>query len=209
MRIFYLIGLPGSGKSYISLIMKELLENPIVISLGSELREIANNPIDKYCTKANYIIENGLPIPSDLLKEMLEKHLFSTSRDLIFDGFPRDKEQFEIIQEYLCHDRQISQNTIYIDIEQNIARDRLAKRWNCHICNESFLMQNITSYICKKCGNSLTQREDDISRSSIEKRIEVFKTKTTPLLKILKEKTKMLILRHRFNRDEILEFIGA
>lgn len=103
-----IIGIQGSGKGTQAKILSKKLKIPH-ISVGDLLRDVKGKDkkiIEKYMIKGKL---SPVKITIKLLKERLKKQ--DAKNGFILDGFPRNKEQTEILQKITDIDKVIE---IYI-----------------------------------------------------------------------------------------------
>ena len=121
------------------------------------------------------IITNGKLVPPSIaqkvLKDFLNQH---QNQNIVLDWYPRDLQQKQILD-------QITTNWqgLYLQIDQSTAIQRVKQRI---------------------AQNQQKQRADDNLRT-LQKRFDVFKTQTIPLIQTLKQQNKLTII----NADKPLE----
>jgi len=174
------------------------------LSTGDLFRKLSKE--DKEVKK---LVESG-DLPSDelafsLLQRFLkEEH--NSFENIIFDGFPRNINQFVMLKNWFKDNGAIINHAILLDISDIEATRRLsARRW-CDSCKEIFnLVTNPPkkTNICDKCGANLVQREDDKSEA-IEKRLSLYRNVTQPLIDIF-EKEGIL---KKINGEQSIENIS-
>jgi adenylate kinase len=113
-----IFGKPGSGKgTQAELITKKFNFNHI--STGELLRqEVEKN--GEYAETIQKCQEKGELVPIDTVLELLQKNL---EKDNLFDGFPRDLEQAEALDEITEIDLVIN-----LEVPDNVVADRLSAR---------------------------------------------------------------------------------
>jgi len=178
------VGKQGSGKGTEAKIIAEKL-NLQHISTGDLLRQAEGElrkEIDSYILKGNLV-------PDELILIILEKRIEKEdcNRGIILDGYPRNLKQAEMLDKIIKIDKVID-----INISNEIARKRLNGRWNCNKCGSIY--NSFTEPkpkilgICNKCKGKLSQREDDIDEALINKRLEIYRKDTSPILTHYKNK---------------------
>ena len=102
----------------------------------------------------------------------------------ILDGFPRNTAQAEALDEMLDELGMPLDAALSVDVPLEDLMKRLTGRRTCKGCGQ---MYNIhfsapaTEGKCDKCGGELYQRDDD-QEATIEKRLDVYKQQTAPLI---------------------------
>ncbi len=114
----------------------------------------------------------------EVLKErFLEK---DCSEGFILDGFPRNMEQAEMLDDIIAVDKAVE-----ISISDDEAVMRLSGRVACEECGKGYnliTMPPRNPKKCDDCGGRLIQRDDD-KEAAIRKRLEIYHKETEPLLK--------------------------
>jgi adenylate kinase len=157
-----IFGAPGSGKGTQSelLIKKYGLKH---ISTGEILREEIKNATELGKLAESYMSKGHLVPDSvviDILEELIEKN--TDTKGFIFDGFPRTLAQGEALNEMLTKHKQQINAVISLEVEDEELIDRLLKR------------------------GQILGRSDD-NRETIESRLKVYYSQTSPLKAFYKE----------------------
>ena len=150
-----LIGIQGCGKGTLvagleknfdlSLIsMGQLLRDEI--ATGSELGKIIKATIDK-----------GNLVTLDIIKNTLDKKLKNINDGItIFDGFPRNSEQADLLDSISKVDL-----VIHLNLSKEVAMNRILGRLTCENCAYITTKQAVSCEICPQCGGKLVVRSDD------------------------------------------------
>ncbi|MGC9309202.1 MAG: adenylate kinase family protein [Candidatus Nanoarchaeia archaeon] len=177
MKLIF-IGPQGSGKgTQAKAIARKLAITHI--STGELLRKSDNEEIKQALNK-------GELIPDELMINLLKGELDKCERGFILDGFPRNINQAEKLDNITDIDK-----IILMDISDEEAIRRLQGRRICKQCNVEYNI--ITSprpeqdEICDFCHNKLEKREDD-NEEAIKTRLKAYHNKTEPLLAYYKDK---------------------
>lgn len=184
MKILLIIGAPGAGKGTIANeLTKELSLKSV--STGDILRsEIASG--SKKGKVISGLIDEGNFVPDEMVNEIIVDYLKRDFEEeyLLLDGYPRTVEQAKFLNKELIKDNNKVYKTIHLNPDKNILKERVINRRLCGNCKEIYHLENFPPKkedICDICGEALTQREDD-SEKSFNKRIEIYKEKTYPVL---------------------------
>ncbi|MCD4655115.1 adenylate kinase [bacterium] len=175
-----LLGAPGAGKGTQAMLMSQHYNLP-QISTGDILR----NEIEKGSSvglKARDLMVQGLLVPDGIVVEIVEKRLEAQDcrNGYILDGFPRTLTQ---AQEMDSRNIQVN-SVLLIDAEDTVIMRRLSGRRVCTLCNRMYhvlLNPPKDEGICTECGGQLIKRKDDEAQT-IQKRINVFRKQTAPLI---------------------------
>lgn len=180
-----ILGPQGSGKGT----QAELLSQRfgfIHMESGRFLREIAktNKRIDE-------IMMRGDLVPTDETIELIEAHLASRNafaRGVIFDGFPRDREQYFALKEWLSTKGQKPDIALVITITEDETIRRLSARRTCEKCGRVYnIITNPPQNegVCEDCGGNLVQRKDD-EPETIKRRLLTYHARTQPMLEAIR-----------------------
>lgn len=190
-----LIGIAGSGKGTQGDLLKEKY-NLYKLSAGDALREHRENN-GKYSKIINEKIDKGELVPSEIasnimfekVEQVLEEGKFN---GIIYDGFPRNKENDEALSNFLKSKNMKIDTVVYINVTQDAVIDRLVNRYSCKTCGEIYNKKTKptkTLGVCDKCGGiHFSDRADDADVEAIKNRFKIFEENTLPVLqKYIKE----------------------
>ena len=186
MKCIILIAAPAAGKGTISKYIEDKY-NYKHISTGDLLRkEIKNNT--SIGIKIKEIISKGSLVDDKIIEEVFSKEFKKTKTNIILDGIPRTLAQAKMLdnldKEY---DNIDIDKVINIDIDKDIAIERIESRLICEDCGSSYNKNLIDENICTKCGGKLSARSDD-SKETFLDRYNTFLKETKPLLKYYGDK---------------------
>jgi len=178
MKLIFL-GPPGAGKGTLAAKAVGILNLPH-ISTGAIFREAiaAASPLGlkvKAIIDAGKLVDDGTTI--ELVKERLTKA--DAQKGYILDGFPRTIPQAEALAEFSVVDKVVN-----FDIPDPLILKRLGGRRVCRKCGHNFHMifdKPKTEGVCDHCGGEVYTRDDD-KAEAIQKRLEVYRTQTAPLI---------------------------
>jgi adenylate kinase len=183
------LGSPGSGKSSIAERLSHEFERVEVIESGRLLRnEVrAESELGK---KLEAHMEEGELVPLEMVVEAMINALKEIDVEtLVFDGFPRNKEQVDIFFNLINEFDYELRTVLVFRISRDVAIERLTGRRICPNCGEVYnIHTNPPSEkgICDECGEELIQREDD-EIDTVKNRLNVYKQETLPLAKYFEE----------------------
>lgn len=176
-----ILGAPGSGKGTQA---AKLVEKGYKhISTGDLLRaEIAKG--SELGQKVSGIISRGDLVDDSTVMALLKANCDVDKVSYIFDGFPRNIAQAEMLEAELLQGR----NTlaVYFKIDLGILIDRVVNRRTCGNCGEIYNLATKAprvSNVCDKCGavDSLKQRKDD-TEEVVSNRLKIFADTVDPML---------------------------
>ena len=155
---FLIFGPPGSGKGTQSVKLAEKF-NLKHLSTGDMLRaEIAAGT--ELGKKMSSIMSRGELVPDEVVIEMIANKIDSTKNaaGFLFDGFPRTVAQTEVLEKML-NERGMKINSMLV---LDVVQDELVKRLILRA--------------------DLSGRPDDKDPAVIENRIDVYRSKTEPII---------------------------
>lgn len=177
-----LLGYPGSGKGTLAKdLSKEL--NMVHVSTGDILRDEMAKKTPLGSEAASYMTAGRL-VPDRLVMDMIKARLGAETRGLLFDGFPRTVEQAESLDAWFTSRSQTIDAVVFLNVAEAVVMARLGSRRTCTGCGKIY---NVISAppakenVCDACGKPLMTRPDD-TQAVIERRLQVYKDQTEPLL---------------------------
>lgn len=180
--ILVISGPQASGKgTQAELISKKL--SLFHMESGNMLRIIAKR--DK---RIRNMLNNGILVPSKETIDYMQSYLRDKVKEIdniIFDGFPRNLEQYELLNKWLQKNGNRIDKVIYLDISDSEAVKRLSAR---RMDKKTGKIYNL---ITDPPGpevktKDLFQREDDKPKV-IQKRLTIFHNETQTMLQKAKE----------------------
>ncbi len=208
--ILVLMGMPGAGKGTQARLITERFGWPQV-STGDMLREIATEETER----GRMVRETqraGQLVSDEILAEILRERTSRADcqRGYILDGYPRTAAQAAFLDELA---RAQGKRVIVINIA--VSRDslvkRLAGRRSCPQCGEiynMYLKPPREDETCDRCGVPLVRRADDVPEA-IEKRYEVYREKTAPLVDYYRQHAAFFEVDGERPVEEIFHHIEA
>lgn len=219
--IIIMLGAQGTGKGTVSGLISKSIGLPQV-STGDIFRQNISEKTELGIEADKYISKGNL-VPDDITVPMVEDRLTweDAKNGVILDGFPRTIEQAEKLDEIL------SKNGKKVDLVVNLVTpkeeliDRMLTRRVCtnQECKATYntkLNPPKEEGICDRCGSPLKQREDDSDPKAIERRLEIYEEKTSPLVQyydkkgVLKTETVSLAI-NRMGKDvaeDVIKFLN-
>ena len=192
MRIV-LLGAPGSGKGTQAKLLVEKYNVP-QISTGDLLRAavVAQTPLGR---QAKAIMDAGQLVPNEIVLGMIRERLNNPDarNGFILDGFPRNTEQAQALDELLKSLNQPIDTALLIDVDFDILMQRLTGRLSCESCGEvynTFTNPPVMENECDKCGSRLHHRSDD-NEDTIGKRLRVYESQTQPVVDYYQQQNKL------------------
>jgi len=178
-----LLGPPGSGKGT----QGENLERKlgvVRISTGDLLREEVASGTE-IGNKVKALIESGKLASNETVIFLLKNKIQSMSNGFILDGFPRNIEQADAL------DDMMKENDIKIDLVINFTISdeeivkRISSRYFCTKCKATYnkLSKNPKKDgVCDYCGGNNFQTRADDTVETVKRRLEDYNVQTFPLV---------------------------
>ena len=167
MKKIVLLGPPGCGKGTQSKLLVEK-NNFVQLSTGDLLRSEISKSDSDLGKKVKHLMESGELVPDDIVIDIImnkvEEH---KNKNIVFDGFPRNLKQAEVLDSSLENVSVKLDHAILFQIDFKILEERINNR------------------IIETKGSE--QRKDDNSETLLN-RIEVFKSSTLPIVSYYEEK---------------------
>jgi adenylate kinase len=198
MRLI-LLGPPGAGKGTQSKVLAKKLKLPH-ISTGDLLRlNVSQNT--ELGRKAKSFMDQGALVPDELVTQMLIERIKNPDVEsgFILDGYPRNINQAEALDEALKQKNVGINLVVYLDTSEPVIIQRLSGRLVCSSCSANFHVKNMPpkqDMICDNCQGKLYQRTDD-KEETIKERLKVYLKESFPLIKYYEGKNNL----HRLSAD--------
>lgn len=183
-----MLGAPGSGKgSQSELIVRDY--SLVQISTGDLLRHAVSNKT-KEGVLANSYMSRGELVPDELVLGLLSLRMHNPDcrNGVIFDGFPRNVKQAEMLDKILQTGGKKIDLVINIESPFDVLQKRLTARRLCDKCGRGYnMISNPPKGVKCDCGGNIITRSDD-NESVIKNRLEVYLSSTKPLIEYYTKK---------------------
>jgi adenylate kinase len=186
------LGAPGAGKGTQA---KRVAQGSGLthLSTGDLLREEVKSGSELGVEAKGYM-DAGKLVPDQLIIDMVKARIgggdsaigesgLLAASGWILDGFPRTLPQAEALDVNLSGDNALT-HVISFAVPEEVLMGRLTGRRTCSNCGAIWHVEHKPTSkegVCDQCGGELTQRSDDCNEA-IGKRLEVYRSQTTPLL---------------------------
>jgi adenylate kinase len=183
----FLLGPPGVGKGTQADTLSKLWGIP-KISTGEILR--TNVSIGTQLgASANEIMKRGDLVPDHVITEMIANRLdlSDTATGFILDGFPRTVQQGQWLDRFLgTHQSGTLLTVVYMYMDTHKIVKRIVHRTVCPVCNAIYNSKSMPPKRDGRCDkdNSVLKIRADDSVEVIQKRLDVFKEETEPLIQL-------------------------
>jgi adenylate kinase len=200
MKLIFL-GPPGAGKGTLAVRAVDMLKAPH-ISTGAIFRSAiaAKSPLGlkvKAIIDAGRLVDDAVTI--ELVKERLAQE--DAQEGYILDGFPRTIPQAEALAGFSRVDRVVN-----FDIPDTAVLERLGGRRVCRKCGANYhrvFNKPKKEGVCDSCGGEVYTRDDD-RQEAVQKRLEVYREQTAPLIEFYRNKGLLTDVDARPGVDEVL-----
>ena len=184
MKLIFL-GPPGAGKGTLAARAVDILSVPH-ISTGAIFRS-AIAAKSELGLKVKAIIDAGKLVDDDTTIELVRQRLAEedAQKGYILDGFPRTIPQAQALAGFSAVEKVVN-----FEIPDSVVLERLGGRRVCRKCGFNFHMvftRPKTEGICDYCGGEIYTRDDD-RPEAVQKRLEVYRAQTAPLIGFYREK---------------------
>lgn len=185
-------GPPASGKGTQIEMLKEKIPDITIISPGDMLRHNVKKRT-KIGKIAQGYMRKGLIVPEEIVEKMLLAHFkkIKPKSGLIFDGYPRNMEQLQILLKYFKSIKNFY--TVLIDVSDKKVINRIVRRRVCD-CGASYNLDAKPPKkrdVCDICGKKLYRRIDD-RLPIIRKRLKYYHQASELLFEYFKKQKKFI-----------------
>lgn len=206
-----LLGPPGAGKGTQAKLLQEMFE-ACQISTGDILRKAVAEQSPLGREAAGYI-NSGALVPDGVILNLVAEQVKAKDcqKGFLLDGFPRTVAQAEGLEQLLKPMGLHLDCVLSVQVPQQIIVERLSGRRTCRDCGAMYHVvfgPSKKDGVCDKCGGQLYQRDDD-RQATIEARLKVYETQTTPLISYYRERGLLRDVNGVGSIDEIRSRVVA
>ena len=183
--ILVLLGPPGVGKGTQGARIAVHYDVP-TISTGAMFRDAVARGTELGRTIQRYKIDKGEYVPDDVVVNAVKAR--TTEPDcaggFLLDGFPRTIAQAEALEAFLADQQRRMNGVINFEAPIDEIVGRFSGRRVCPFDGSTYHIVNQPPHqagLCDVCHRELVRRPDD-EPEVVEKRLEVYQTKTAPLV---------------------------
>ena len=180
------------------------------ISTGDLLREAVKENTPEGVQAKSYM-DKGELVPDEIVARMITEKLKKQDAraGFILDGFPRTKNQAQILETALSGLNLPLDMVVYFKTSEVTILKRLTGRRICRSCGKIFHVTNIPpkkESVCDVCQGELYQRNDD-KEETIKNRIEVYNKQTSDLIEYYRQKNILSETSGDLDVDELYEVL--
>ncbi len=223
MSVYLIImGVQGSGKGTQAAFISEKYDL-LHVSTGDLFRALKARD-DEFARKIQAILNSGALVSDEDTNAVLRDHLENTDlkNGVILDGYPRNIEQAEWLENYLAHKGEALTAVILLELDPYIAFKRAFGRvtaadktthniyYNADAISFDFEEYEGKAYPprlvakLKSTDEELVRRADDASADAVIKRIDIFLNETAPLVDYYEKKGVLV----RVNADQPIDTVS-
>lgn len=179
-----LLGPPGAGKGTQAKTLSEQTSLQHVAS-GDLFRAALREGTELGMLAKSYM-DRGELVPDEVVIGMIIERIQreDCANGVIFDGFPRTREQATALEEVLAAHNSKIDSVLYLSVPQDVLLKRIEGRQTCKTCGSTYNIYYFPSHrpgVCDACGSGLYQRSDD-SIETAQHRLDVYFAQTMPLI---------------------------
>lgn len=208
MQDIILFGVQWSGKgTQCRKLLSHYGEQLVYFESWTILRALKSNDnaIGNYVKS---IIDQWIYLPDEFLIWLVDLFLqvLKPQQAMLLDGFPRRLGQMHM---YLNRIRTLDRSVIgiYLELDKDIAIDRLSHRRVCPLCSTSGIVYSQDQHVqCTKCNVAMIQRVDDTPHA-IAARINQYEQETQPVLDYYREHNMLVTVNANQSEDKVFENI--
>ena len=207
-----LLGPPGAGKgTQASCLVSQ--RGMVQLSTGDMLRAAvkAGTPAG---LKAKAVMEAGELVSDAIVSALIGERLDQgeTGSGVIFDGFPRNGEQVEILDLLLAERGQKLDRVIELTVDEAALTERIVGRYTCVTCGEGYhdrFKQPAVAGTCDVCGSTEFKRRPDDTAETIATRMAIYRGETAPILPLYEARGLVRRVDGMADIGEVTAAIGA
>lgn len=186
------LGPPGSGKGTQAARLAERY-GVVHFDMGRSLREESATGSGVGKTIKTYT-DRGELVPLPIIKMIILKALKGAfEKNIILDGFPRSKEQAQLLDAVLSEYGANLDFALYFQIDERVLVNRIVNRRQCPVCKRVYNLSSappIQETVCDIDGAELEKRPDD-NEKVIMNRFRVYQRETQPILELYRASGKL------------------
>ena len=200
-----LVGPPGAGKGTQAKAL-EARTGLKHIASGELFRRAMHTETELGVQVRSYV-DRGELVPDEVVISIILERIYQPdcATGVIFDGFPRTREQARALEETLEEHGQTIDAVLYLTAPRDILLKRIAGRVTCRGCQASYNIYYSPPReegICDRCGDEVYERSDD-NWAIAKHRLDVYLRQTFPLI----EHYRALNMLHEIDGNDYIEYV--
>lgn len=193
IRQLIFLGPPASGKGTQTNMLQKEFFLPHIDTGGMLRAEIAKNSPEGVRMKE--LIDKGNLVPTKIVAKIVRERVEKDDckNGFILDGYPRNKEQAEALEDILkCINKSKNVEIFVINLQVDDEKlvERIVNRRLCKNCGTIYNLLYSAPHedsTCNQCGEKLIQRTDDTEEVA-KARIRTYHEQTYPLIEYYENK---------------------
>ena len=178
------------------------------ISTGDMLREAVASGT-RFGQQAKDIIDVGQLVSDDIMLGIISERLSQpdAADGFILDGFPRTQKQALDLEDLLDQLGTPIDAAVLLDVDFDILMKRLTGRRTCSLTGKLlnvYFSSKEELDECTNAGGQLVHRKDD-NEETIARRLEVYRSRTEPVVEYYRSRRKLLTVDAEGTIDEIYQ----
>jgi len=189
-----LLGAPGAGKGTQAKFLEE--HTGLVHVASGDLFRAALRQGTELGMLAKSYMDRGELVPDEVVIRMIIERISESdcASGVLFDGFPRTKEQARALDQELQKYQRRIDHVLYLRVPDLVLLRRIAGRQTCKTCGSIYniyYFPSIRPEVCDTCGGKLYQTSDD-SMETARHRLSVYFAQTMPLIEYYREQGNLI-----------------
>lgn len=199
------VGPPGAGKGTQAKLL-EARTGLKHIASGDLLRRAMRDETELGLQTRSFV-DRGELVPDELVIQMIVERIGQPdcAAGVLFDGFPRTKEQARALEQTLQQHGQSIDAVIFLSAPRDILLKRIAGRVTCRSCQTAYNIYYTPPKqegVCDRCGDELYERSDD-NWATTTHRLDVYLRQTMPMI----EHYRSLGMVHEVDGNTYIEYV--
>jgi adenylate kinase len=206
-----LLGPPGAGKgTQAQRLMQQ--RGMLQLSTGDMLREAvaSDSPVGR---QAKAVMDAGELVSDAIVSALIAERLDSVGdAGVIFDGFPRTREQAEALALLLEERGRKVDYVIELAVDEEKLVERIIGRFSCARCGAGYhdiFKRPKVEGVCDACGSTEFKRRPDDNEQTVRTRLVEYRAKTAPILPFYEERGLVRRVDGMGSVDEVAAQIDA
>lgn len=186
-----LLGPPGAGKGTQAKRLEQA-HGLVQLAMGDMLRAETVS-CSELGRRIKAVMDSGALVSDEIVIEVIEQRIAAAEAKsgIILDGFPRTIPQAEALDAMFARHNLKLDHVILMEVDEAALIDRLAGRFTCRECGASYHDRNNRPKkdgVCDFCGSTDFVRRPDDRPEAVQKRFEVYRQQTAPILPYYRSK---------------------
>jgi len=202
-----LLGAPGAGKGTQAKTL-EAYTGLVHVASGDLFRAALRQGSELGMLAKSYM-DRGELVPDEVVIRMILERISQAdcANGVIFDGFPRTREQASTLGRALAGQGRQIDSVLYLNVPSDMLLRRVVGRQTCRSCGDLYNIYYFPSKradVCDSCGGKLFQRSDD-TRDTVRHRLQVYFDQTMPLIEYYRSQGLLIEIDGRQDITQVAE----